>query len=485
MQTPNLSGTGAVTRAQTSVNTSSIVRIVWQAALPKGCSKVVLACLAWHAVLSESDQCWPHVDTLARMCCLQRRATENNLKALTQAGLITSTSRPGTSNLYQLNRAALVALSSERPAAAHATRGAKNAQPPAENDTGGAEKAQKLSFSAPIREKEGREKEEGREREENVCAPSDAAATETAFPPLSFFEDLKTEPPKTAVDDVLARIADKRAECLPIGGQDIRDLIEAAAACGEVPLTVAADAVRGCLPAGDAPAPAEPIEPAPLATTTEPVATRIVTPPPAPTNPPAPAVAIAPDTLAAVNAQRVRNGKTALKRVDLQDLGREATLAGIAPQAAAEYILAKPSRSFFLARQYRPEAAASTAATQPAPIDETAKAQARANADAVQAALLRRSIEAMRAPVLTGGQPSAQPPARTGPRTVTRCSAGVTALGGRPAGLIDNERVLRDYAAGRPFKIAQFEHALAVTGRPRAELRDQRAAAKAELAQAA
>ena len=481
MHTPNLCGAGAVTRAQASVNTSSIVRIVWQATLPKGCNKSVLACLAWHAVLNEADQCWPHVDTLARLCGLQRRATENNLKALAKAGLIATTQRPGTSNLYQLNRAALVALSSEQPAAAPAARGAENAQPPAENDTGGAEKAQDLSFSAPIRKKERREKEEGREREEHACAPGAAATTEPAFPPLPVSEDLKTAPRHNAVDDALASIAETRAAGLPLGGQDIRDLIEAAAASGEVPRAVTADALRFCLPAFDAPTPAEATEPAPLASTAEPTAApaaaRIVTPP-APAQPaPALAVAIAPDTLAAVNAQRVRNGKGALKPADLLDLHREATLASIAPQAAAEWILARPSRSFFRAG-YGIDA--SPAPAQAAPIDQAAKA--RANADAVQAALLRRSIEVMRAPVLTSGQPSAQPPARTSPRTVTRCTAGVTALGGRVAGLIDNERVLRDYAAGRPFKVAQFEHALAVTGRSRAELRTQRASAKAGLA---
>lgn len=466
MHTPNLCGTGAVTRAPASVNTSSIVRIVWQAALPKGCSKVVLACLAWHAVLNESDQCWPHVDTLARMCCLQRRATENNLKSLTQAGLITSTSRPGTSNLYQLNRAALVALSSERPAAAHVTRGAENAHPPAENDTGGAEKAQDLSFSAPIKEKEGREKEEGREREEHACAPGAAVKTGPTFPPLPVFEDLKTAPRHNAVDDALASIAEARAEGLPINGQSLRDLIEAADASGEVPLAVAADALRFCLPTVDAPTPAEP---APLATVTEPVAARIVTPP-APAQPaPALAVAIAPATLAAVNAQRVRNGKSALKPADLLDLHREATLAGIAPQAAAEYILAKPIRTFLLARHYRPEP---SAATPTGPVELTAAGRA-------AQAQIARALASPAAAAFIVASPSARPISGA---TVTRCTAGATALGGRSTGSLDPERVLRDYAAGMPFKVAQFEHALAVTGRSRAELRTQRASAKAGLA---
>ncbi|MDD2728340.1 hypothetical protein [Malikia sp.] len=309
--------------------------------------------------------------------------------------------------------------------------------------------------------------------ESDACAPA-ADLVGTTFPPLPIFEDLKTEQPRTAVDDVLAHIAAARSEGLPISGQSLRDLIEAADASGEVPLAVAADAVRGCLPAvGAAAEPAEPpAEPAALATPAAPIVT-----PPAPAQP-AIAVAIAPDTLAAVNAQRLRHGKAALKPADLQDLHREATLVGIAPQAAAEYILAKPSRTFLLARYYSPEPGA---AIQPAPIDDAAKAQGRAKIDAVQAALFRGSIEAMRAPVLIG-QPLAQPKAPTSTRTVTRYSAGATALGGRAEGLIDPEQVLRDYAAGLLVKTAQVDHALFVTGRSRAELRAQRASAKASLA---
>ena len=314
----------------------------------------------------------------------------------------------------------------------------------------------------------------GYKTEGGTDASAGDAVDKATFPPLPFLEDLKTEQPKTAVDDVLAHIADKRAEHLPIGGGDIRDLIEAATASGEVPLDVAADAVRGCLPTLDAPASAAPAEP---------VIAPIVTPP-APIHPaPALAVAISPDTLAAVNAQRVRNGKGPLQRADLIELGRQATLAGIAPQAAAEWILARPSRSFFKADYHKPLTAGVVSAPA-APIDEAAKARGRTKADQVQAALFRRSIEAMCASVLIS-QPSAQPKAPTSTRTVMRYSAGATALGGRAEGLIDPDQVLRDYAAGLPTKTAQVEHALFVTGRSRTELRAQRASAKAGMALAA
>ena len=88
--------------------------------------------------------------------------------------------------------------------------------------------------------------------EEGTDARAPAAELIAAtFPPLPVFEDPKTEQPRTAVDDVLACIADKRAERLPIGGSDIRRLIEAAATSGELPRALAADAVRGCVAALD------------------------------------------------------------------------------------------------------------------------------------------------------------------------------------------------------------------------------------------
>ena len=40
----------------------SIVRLAWNAALPKGCSKLVLMCLAYHACKNERDECFPHVE---------------------------------------------------------------------------------------------------------------------------------------------------------------------------------------------------------------------------------------------------------------------------------------------------------------------------------------------------------------------------------------------------------------------------------------
>ena len=302
--------------------------------------------------------------------------------------------------------------------------------------------------------------------ESETCAMADDLVGAT-FPPFPILKDLKTEQPaqpKTAVDDVLAGIADKRAEHLPIGGQDIRDLIEAAAACGEMPLAVAADAVRFCRPAA-------------LATPAEPAAAPIVTPP----APPAPAVAIAPATLAAVNAQRVRNGKTALKPADLQDLHREATLAGIAPQAAAEYILAKPIRTFLLARHYRPEPSAATP-TGPVELTETGKrAQAQIAralaAPAAAAATPARSVAPAAAAFIVAS-PSARPisSATETPRHRTPISGGAATGTGWARTAVER------FSAGQPVSHATITSAASALGLSLADLKAQRAAALATVA---
>lgn len=165
----------------------------------------------------------------------------------------------------------------------------------------------------------------GTEGGTDVRAP-EADQVVAAFPHLPDFEDQKTEPPRTAVDDVLACIADKRAERLPIGGSDIRRLIEAAAASGEMPLAVAADAVHGCLPVFDAPAapvpaPDEPAVPAASAAPEPAAATGLV-------RDPALALVIDPAKQARLNARRQAAGKPVLAQRDWLDLAAEAHKAG-------------------------------------------------------------------------------------------------------------------------------------------------------------
>ena len=184
-----------------------------------------------------------------------------------------------------------------------------------------------------------------------------------------------------------------------------------------------------------------------------------------------PAVAIAPETLAAVNAQRVANGKRPYSRNDVQDLGRQAALAGITAQAAAEWILAKPVRNFFRAG-FDLQTPAPTAPAPAAPLDEAAKARARA--DQVQADLLRRSIEAMRAPVLLG-QPAPQPERRSAPRTVILRHPAPVSVGAATGTGWARDAVAR-FVGGQAVSRATIASAADALGLPLADLKAQRAA---------
>ncbi len=186
---------------------------------------------------------------------------------------------------------------------------------------------------------------------------------------------------------------------------------------------------------------------------------------------------IASETLVAVNAKRARNGKQPLQCADLIELGRQATLAGLTPQAAAELILAKPSWNFFQASWLTSKPADPAA---PAPLDEAARAQARARAEQVQADLVRRSIEAMRAPVLVG-QPAPQPGHRAAPRTVMPRHPAPVSVGGTTGTGWARATVAR-FVAGQAVSRAAIGDAAKVLGLPLADLKAQRAAALATMA---
>lgn len=171
--------------------------------------------------------------------------------------------------------------------------------------------------------------------------------------------------------------------------------------------------------------------------------------------------AIDADLLAAVNAQRAANGKR--EPVNLADLVQQSGLAGITPAAAAQWILARSTRNFFRADWYRPEAAG-----QPALLDEAAKRKARAQADAVQAALLQRSIEAMRAPALMP-QPASRPTSTPTPRRVAAVGVGaVTGTGWA-------QRAVARFSAGEAVSHATISSAAAALGLSLADLKAQRA----------
>jgi Helix-turn-helix domain len=188
------------------------------------------------------------------------------------------------------------------------------------------------------------------------------------------------------------------------------------------------------------------------------------------------AVAIAPDTLAAVNAQRVANGKAAFKRAELLDLHREATLAGLAPQAAAEWILARPGRNFF-----RADFASAASLTTPA-VAPAGPARPVELSDAGRAALaLRARYEA--GLVLP---PSTRPiaaPARPAAalQTMTLRRPAPTAVGGS-TGTGWARKAVDRFLAAEPVNHATISSAAIALGLSLADLKAQRAARLATLA---
>lgn len=83
-------------------------------------------------------------------------------------------------------------------------------------------------------------------------------------------------------------------------------------------------------------------------------------------------------TVAAINAQRARNGKGKGKFTskDVAALATEAEKAGITAEAAADYILAKPTRNFFKAEWYKPTSAPAPAAAADEPTLDAKRAAA-------------------------------------------------------------------------------------------------------------
>lgn len=96
-----------------------------------------------------------------------------------------------------------------------------------------------------------------------------------------------------------------------------------------------------------------------------------------------PASALPSGTVERLNAQRAGNGKGALTPRDLAQLATEAAQAGLTPQDAAQWVLAKPQRNFFKAALYaRPAVATPTPVVQRPPQTATPQAPAPAGAGA-------------------------------------------------------------------------------------------------------
>ena len=492
MINPNLSGAGVETRAPNSVNAGPSDAIdtkglqsrslrgqqtVIDARLHEDLKGALLVLLRHHN--DQSGLCCPGQDLIAAKLGVTENTVRARLRKLEQRGLVTI-HRMGRWTRYTIHFNAIDAL---EPAAAPVdnsldTLNLRTRHPQNTASTPSTHDADTLKPCALTGKGTGLSTEEGTER-------AGAAVDNRTIPPLLDLEDPKTEdiaPPATELVIKPETLAAINAQLVAAGKIPLSDA-DVAYMHNQLSLpffqgkarslqAVFDDLLLGNTYDLDYIAQNRPYPPGDFNCWTDIAA--------------APVVAIAPETLAAVNAQRARHGKQPLQRADLVELGRQATLAGIAPQAAAEWILAKPTRNFFQAGWLTRTGTPTTPAA-PAPLDEAARAAARARAEQVQADLVRASIAAMRQDsgiVLPPAAAPGSPRPATQQRTVTVRHAAPIAMGeSGPATLRHSaEQWLSDYAAGRPFKAAQIEHALAVTGRSRDELRAQRAAAKAKLA---
>lgn len=89
--------------------------------------KAVLISLADQA--NDDGYCWPSIKTIGTRTCLSDRAVQGAIKWLIAARLLRTSTRSGTSTVYQLTPAAYAPPQEMRPADA-APRGAGNAPPP-------------------------------------------------------------------------------------------------------------------------------------------------------------------------------------------------------------------------------------------------------------------------------------------------------------------------------------------------------------------
>lgn len=108
-----------------------------------------------------------------------------------------------------------------------------------------------------------------------------------------------------------------------------------------------------------------------------------------------PASALPSGTVERLNAQRAGNGKGALTPRDQAQLATEAAQAGLTPQDAAQWVLAKPQRNFFKAAFYvQPAVATPTPVVQRPPQTATPQAPAPAGAGAAAPAALSAEAQA-------------------------------------------------------------------------------------------
>lgn len=330
------------------VNDSLTRAVVLNTKLEKASRGVMLA-LATYANV-QHHRAWASVPSLARRAGYSQRTTQQQLRELERMGYIQSIKDEVTrvTTTYQIVTQKLVQELCGTAAGPSSVAPAKTA-PGGEKAAPGGEILAPGGVKSSHPKKEGIEEgfEQGKEEGGNAHAHATPLAnltTSATFPPLpsSVFENLPA-------------------------------------------LNSPAVARSTALPAAPAPTPA----PAPLPTSNAHPAQAQPAAAPAPNadtlaNTPAPSSASTADaaptlpdtTVAAINAQRAKNGKGKFTAKDVATLATEADKAGITAEAAAAYILAKPTRNFFKADWYKPASAPAPAAAAEEPSIDAKRAAA-------------------------------------------------------------------------------------------------------------
>lgn len=337
-------------------------------------SRIVLAALCSYANVQQ-HHAWPSVAGVARRAGCTERNARSHLRQLERDGYITAVRDSAYSTTaYRIEAERLWQEQEDRTAGAPRFASTEISGG-AEKAAQGAEKSvtEHTIFSA----KEGKKKDIEKEKEEGGNAhahatPLASRTTEPTFPalPPSIFENLP------ALNSPAVARSTTPATCTA-----------AAPATTTLPTSASSNATATAHPQAATPAPSVdtlidlPPAPSNSATSGNTAAdTAPALPAPVAAQPeatPATAADVLPaQTVAAINAQRAKNGKGKFTAKDVATLATEADKAGITAEAAAAYILAKPTRNFFKADWYKPASAPAPAAAAEEPSIDAKRAAA-------------------------------------------------------------------------------------------------------------
>ncbi len=358
------------------INDSLTRAVVLNSKLEKASRGVMLA-LATYANV-QHHRAWASVPSLARRAGYSQRTTQQQLRELERMGYIQSIKDEVTrvTTTYQIVTQKLVQELCGTAAGPSSVAPAKTA-PGGEKAAPGGEILAPGGVKSSHPKKEGIEEgfEQEKEKGETRAHATPLASTTTAptFPalPPSIFENLP------ALNSPAVARSTTPATCTA-----------AAPATTTLPTSASSNATATAHPQAATPAPSVdtlidlPPAPSNSATSSNTAAadTAPALPTPVAAQPeatPATAADVLPaQTVGQINAQRARNGKGKFTAKDVATLATEADKAGITAEAAAAYILAKPTRNFFKADWYKPASAPAPAAAAEEPSLDAKRAAA-------------------------------------------------------------------------------------------------------------